>query len=230
MFTGDAIGECVPLFEPAIQPGIDERKEIDGMAKESRNSKGMSRRQFVKVAGATVVAGGTAGGLLSCATVQQVEQTPILDVTPSSIVCDQQKCSGCRICEQVCSEFHYGVYNPKLTAIIVDRGYGGSGDWIDTRTCHQCPNPWCMRVCPVDAIYRDTRTGAVVVDEQACIGCEKCVPACPFGMINMRPDGKKAFKCDLCGGDPQCVASCPMDALTTEPLVWRDRELMGGGK
>ena len=27
------------------------------------------------------------------------------------------------------------------------------------------------------------------------------------------PDTHKAFKCDLCGGDPACVKSCPTGAL-----------------
>ena len=199
------------------------------MANEKKQNKGMSRREFVTAAGITAVATGTAGALLTgCATVQQKKEQPGLQVTPTYIVVDQSLCSGCRICEQVCSEFHYGTYNPELTAIIVERDYGGGGDWITTNTCHQCPNPWCMRACPVDAIWRDVRTGAVIIDEKTCIGCEKCVPACPFGMAFMRPDGKKAFKCDMCGGDPQCVANCPMKALSAQPLMWKDIELLGG--
>ena len=193
------------------------------MADDTNQNKGMSRREFVVAAGATAVVAGTAGALISgCATVPQKKEQPALQVTPEYIVVDLSLCSGCRICEQVCSEYHYGVYNPGLTAIVVERDYGGGGHWIATNTCRQCPNPWCMRSCPVDAIWRDIKTGAVVIDEKTCIGCEDCVKACPFGMAFMRPDGKKAFKCDMCGGDPQCVANCPMNALSAKPLMCKD--------
>jgi Fe-S-cluster-containing hydrogenase component 2 len=32
-------------------------------------------------------------------------------------------------------------------------------------------------------------------------------------MIVFDEEQKKAFKCDFCGGNPQCVKICPMHAL-----------------
>jgi len=46
----------------------------------------------------------------------------------------------------------------------------------------------------------------------ACIGCSKCVSACPFGAVSM--EGKKAKiddKCSLCGA---CVQVCPVAAIS----------------
>ena len=34
-----------------------------------------------------------------------------------------------------------------------------------------------------------------------------------YGMILFDGDRQKAYKCDLCGGRPQCVKVCPMNAL-----------------
>jgi Fe-S-cluster-containing hydrogenase component 2 len=40
-----------------------------------------------------------------------------------------------------------------------------------------------------------------------------CLIACPFGIIRLNPKSHKIIKCDLCGGDPICVKSCPTQAL-----------------
>ncbi len=53
---------------------------------------------------------------------------------------------------------------------------------------------------------------AIQVLENKCIGCTKCVKACPYDAISM--EGKLAIidldKCTLCGS---CVEVCPVDAI-----------------
>jgi len=41
-----------------------------------------------------------------------------------------------------------------------------------------------------------------------------CTIACPFGASVYDPVLDMIAKCDLCGGDPQCVKLCPSGALT----------------
>ena len=50
------------------------------------------------------------------------------------------------------------------------------------------------------------------IDNDKCTLCEICITACPFGAIQLDPEGNP-LKCDLCGGDPLCVRHCP-----TRPL------------
>jgi len=80
-------------------------------------------------------------------------------------------------------------------------------------TCLQCETALCLEVCPVNAITRDPKTSAVVVDREICLGCGMCVSACPFGYMHMDDALGKATKCDLCGGTPKCVQMCMAGAL-----------------
>jgi Fe-S-cluster-containing hydrogenase component 2 len=63
------------------------------------------------------------------------------------------------------------------------------------------------------AINRNTKTGAWEIDYSKCIGCKLCVNACPFGQIFFDEEMKIPVKCNLCGGDPECIKVCPAEAL-----------------
>ena len=53
----------------------------------------------------------------------------------------------------------------------------------------------------------------VLMEPKECIGCMKCVEVCSFGAVFPRPGGKEVALCDLCQGDPKCVAVCDTRAL-----------------
>ena len=50
-----------------------------------------------------------------------------------------------------------------------------------TRPCMHCDNPPCIKVCPVQATYRDEE-GLVRQNYERCIGCRFCTVACPYGV------------------------------------------------
>jgi Fe-S-cluster-containing hydrogenase component 2 len=120
-------------------------------------------------------------------------------------------CTGCRICELACSMTKYGVYAPRKALLRVTTEREGLKS--QPITCIQCENAICMRVCPVKAIERDEKTGAVIINEDRCIGCRECVLTCPLRIIYFDSTTKKAGKCDLCNGDPVCVKYCPTKAI-----------------
>ncbi len=124
---------------------------------------------------------------------------------------DADKCTGCRLCEQVCSVMHEGVSNPAKSRIQVVK-WEQEGIYIPV-ICKQCEDAPCMNVCPVRAISRDPDFGFLKVDQDVCIGCRSCVGICPFGAMGYNPTTRQVFKCDLCGGDPQCVRFCEVNAV-----------------
>lgn len=128
-----------------------------------------------------------------------------------SLVIQPKKCVGCKVCELACSIYHYKTHKTTLSAIRVVKFDELSRD-VPT-VCSQCEDAPCMKVCGVNAMYREPTTNAIVVDYQKCIGCKLCIYACPYGSISFDDEFKKVVKCDLCNGDPQCVQFCPANAI-----------------
>lgn len=127
------------------------------------------------------------------------------------LMINHEKCTGCRLCELVCSISHDGVSNPIRSRINIIK-WEAEGLYIPM-SCQQCEDAPCMTICPVKAISRDQALDYVKVDYDVCIGCRSCVAVCPFGAMGFNVIDKKVFKCDLCEGDPQCVRFCDVNAV-----------------
>jgi carbon-monoxide dehydrogenase iron sulfur subunit len=129
------------------------------------------------------------------------------------ITIDYDKCTGCLICETVCSARNCGEINPAKSRIRVIR-LKTEGIAISIPIlCMKCMEAPCKSICPVGAISDDPVTGARVVNENKCIACSACVYACPFGAITVDRALGHAFNCNLCDGEPICVQFCPRDAI-----------------
>lgn len=124
---------------------------------------------------------------------------------------DPSKCTGCRTCELVCSIKSEGIVNPCLSRIriIADKYQGVRVPMI----CQQCQDAVCISVCPTGALRMDGELGIVKRDEDRCIACLMCVSTCPFGAMGFDTLARKVFKCELCGGEPECVKFCEDDAI-----------------
>jgi Fe-S-cluster-containing dehydrogenase component len=178
-------------------------------------------------------------GFSALAWAGQSPTTPlmILENAEGVLVTDTTRCVGCRRCELACTEYNDGRAQPALARIKVARNYNygprslrdgfsrSRGEFGNFRilqdTCLQCPHPVpCSIACPYEAIIADQKTKARRVDPDKCRGCRLCLRACPWEMMSFDGDAKKATKCFLCGGKPECVEACPSLALRYVP--WRD--------
>jgi Fe-S-cluster-containing dehydrogenase component len=169
---------------------------------------------------------------------------------------DLSRCIGCRRCVYACvKENNQSRVHPQLQWIRVIRLKKGSlinlenaehyynpetvpepGFMYMPVQCQQCDNPPCVRVCPVNATWKEP-DGIVVVDYNWCIGCRYCMAACPYKgrvfnwaepnlpaaelntemhYLGNRPRMKNVVeKCTFCvqrvrqGRYPACVEICP---------------------
>jgi len=192
----------------------------------------LSRRKFLKLAGAA----GAAGAALAPSAAHA--STAILGSRGRGLLIDTTKCVGCRACEAACSEKNAlpapalsgddRVFDVRRTTAphvytVVNR-YPNSKDasaprYVKTQ-CMHCVEPACASACPAKALEK-TASGPVVYHQERCLGCRYCMVACPFGVPQFEYDKAAPYirKCSFCadrqaaGLLPACADTCPSGAL-----------------
>ncbi len=170
---------------------------------------------------------------------------------------DLSRCIGCRRCVYACVKENNPSRSVQIQWIRVLRLKKGelnlndSDHYYDPPSvpedgyfylpvqCQQCENPPCVKVCPVQATWKEP-DGIVVIDYDWCIGCRTCMAACPYRArkfnwnepvlpvseinrnthyLGNRPRVKGVVeKCTFCiqrtrkGRYPACVEACPVGA------------------
>lgn len=164
------------------------------------------------------------------------------------------RCIGCRKCVHACVAENNQSRSPEIQYIRVLKMPNGTFDlekgdhtyapetvpekssFFMPVQCHQCHNPPCVKVCPVEATWQES-DGITVIDYDWCIGCRYCEAACPYwarrfnfskpqipaGQLNPnmsylgnRPRQQGVMeKCHFCiqrtraGRYPACLEVCP---------------------
>lgn len=140
------------------------------------------------------------------------------------IYAKEEYCLGCRLCEIHCMVNHsksgkiIKAYRTEREEIMPGIRVEESGSLSFALQCRHCDDAPCLEACITGAMHRDPGTGAVICDEERCVGCWSCVMICPVGAVRCGKTGKAASKCDLCmgGKTPVCVLNCPNEALIYE--------------
>ena len=70
------------------------------------------------------------------------------------------------------------------------------------------PSQW-----PIDASSARPTEVRAVIREDDCIGCTKCIPACPVDAIVGTGKHMHTIFTDLCTGCELCIAPCPVDCI-----------------
>jgi carbon-monoxide dehydrogenase iron sulfur subunit len=125
------------------------------------------------------------------------------------LILNEEKCTGCKICELICSATHQGVFNPAKAHIKIIVGDTTTASEKRLKACTICLS--CVKSCPAEAITYNGKW--LIVNDELCTGCSECVDICPEGVIYM-DNNEKAAVPDFCQGNPSCVDWCPHHAIS----------------
>ena len=143
------------------------------------------------------------------------------------MVIDTTRCMGCQTCAVACkvsNDVPGELYWAHVEGLDGDL-YRPTGTFPKVKMnfrptlCNHCAEPACVANCPTGAMAKREDNGAVVVDQDVCIGCGTCVNSCPYGAPQFIEEDKIVQKCDTCralreaGHEPVCVEACPMRAI-----------------
>lgn len=79
------------------------------------------------------------------------------------------------------------------------------------------PKPAMPSKWPTDPVSTRPIEVYAIIDESACIGCTKCIPACPVDAIIGTGKHMHSVASELCTGCELCVAPCPVDCISIAP-------------
>lgn len=203
----------------------------------------INRRQFLGGAGVVAI-GATSLVTPGIGETAQAKNTPRW-----GMVMDLRRCIGCRACTVACKSEN-NVSLGRFRAVIQEKTTGTFPNTKKTflpLMCNHCSGnkkdgvPPCVKACPEfpgkrakfktaegkTVRYRQGATyrrpdGLILIDKELCIGCGKCIDACPYGVRSFDPFVKAggdptkqaADKCDMCehrldnGLEPSCVNTC----------------------
>lgn len=206
----------------------------------------LSRRDMLK-------AGGTMAAAATVSTLKVPDAEAAAKGNPRwAFIVDLRRCIGCRACTVACkAEFDVPLGRWRAVVKQVDRGsYPNAKKFFLPKLCNHCAGekgtegqkvdvPPCVEKCPEaksgkrmkqgGVRYRTGATykrpdGMILFDNSQCIGCYKCIDACPYGVRYKDPavkltraDREKDIgigKCDFCqhrvdnGVVPSCVNTC----------------------
>jgi tetrathionate reductase subunit B len=208
------------------------------------NIPNISRRKFLGSATGTAVA-----GTVALAAPLATAQAAAAKAPRWAMVMDLRRCIGCRACTVACKAEN-NVSLGRYRAVIQEKTMGtfpNTRKAFLPLMCNHCEGnaedkvPPCVKACPEypgkrltyktadgkKIRYRGGATykrpdGLILIDAELCIGCGKCIDACPYGVRSFdpfvkagkEPEKQAADKCDMCvhrldnGLEPSCVNTC----------------------
>jgi len=215
----------------------------------------MTETQTPKISRRKVLtgAGGAAVGVAALASPVTQAKAATTSAPRWAMVMDLRGCIGCRACTVACKAEN-DVSLGRFRTVIQEKTWGtfpNTKKAFLPIMCNHCEGnekdgvPPCVKACPEwpgeratyiapdgkKIRYRKGATykrpdGMILIDVEKCIGCGKCIDACPYGVRSFnpfvkagaKPEEQAADKCDFCkervdnGIEPACVNTCQGDA------------------
>ncbi len=151
----------------------------------------MDRRDFLKVAGGTFLAGASCVYAFRFLTKSILsgtsEDSPLIGLKWGMVI-DLNRCrEDCTACLDACRHENNVAFHGDerwdihwIRKSNFKRKFPASSIEISVPLlCNHCEDPPCVQVCPTGASYKRD-DGIVIVDYHRCIGCRYCIIACPY--------------------------------------------------
>lgn len=125
---------------------------------------------------------------------------------------NMETCIGCGACQTACKD-HNNLSTGNFFRRVAEITLSDGRKRFFSGSCNHCEKPACVAVCPNGAFYIAS-DGLVLHDDGKCVGCGRCVWACPYGSVSLNLERGVAQKCLGCGDygrrgeEPPCVAAC----------------------
>jgi molybdopterin-containing oxidoreductase family iron-sulfur binding subunit len=167
----------------------------------------------------------------------RVSATPPMPGVVFGYALDLSRCIGCRKCVYGCVEENNLSRDPQthwITVLEMDKERGvdlqHANAYYDHETvpapgkfylpvaCQHCENPPCVKVCPVQATWKEP-DGIVVIDYDWCIGCRSCIAACPYGARRFNW-GTPSIPADQLNADTEYLGNRPRKRGVVEKCSW----------
>lgn len=168
-------------------------------------------------------------------------------------------CIACRACEGACKQEYLLPVGVRRRFVVVQEGMSQTNRPYRRHisfACNHCSNPACAAACPVDRYWKDDasnaslraafgmsanpETGLVLIKPTTaedpvngadCVGCKRCMAACPYGAPQWDEAARAMDKCTACyhrlfnanlpveSRQPACVVTCTAFALHFDDMA-----------
>ncbi|MCJ7449616.1 MAG: 4Fe-4S binding protein [Bacteroidales bacterium] len=137
----------------------------------------------------------------------------------NGFIFNENYCVGCQACIAACVLENGWSFQPRCLYTFNSGAHPSLPLTNLSLACNHCEKPACLDGCPAGTFFRDSDTGAILIDEKKCIGCNYCKWKCPYDAPKYDYVKRVIVKCNLCysglteGRIPACTSACPTGAL-----------------